>query len=100
MAAIFPPFPSSALPSSNALVPVDPRRHLPISAGGRQAGALTVPPGDRSVMQVSSSAGVPLPAIAHPGQLTGPARDLAAYRQADLLDTLSTGLGGIIDILV
>jgi len=100
LAAIFPPFSSSALPSSNALVPVDPRRHLPVSAGGRQAGPLTVPPGDRSMMQVSSLAGARLPAIAHPGQLTGPVRDLAAYRRADLLDTLSTGLGRVIDVLV
>ena len=37
---------------------------------------------------------------AHPGQLTGLGRDLAAYRQADLLDTVSAGLGQIVDILV
>jgi hypothetical protein len=97
LAAIFPPSSSSAVPSGNALVPISSHRHLPVSAGDRQAGALTVPARDRNVMQVSSAA---LPMAAHPGQLTGPARDLAAYRRADLLDAVSAGLGQIVNVLV
>jgi len=99
LSASFPPVSGNAISSANALVPVNPRRHLPASAGDRQPGALTVPAGDRGMMQVSS-AGAPPPMAAHPGQLTGLGRDLAAYRQADLLDTVSAGLGQIVDILV
>jgi len=55
----------------------------------------------RGVMRVSSAATCLPPAvIKHPGQLAGPARDLAAYRRADLLGTAIGGLGQVVDFFV
>jgi len=105
LTAIFPPSPGSAFSTGNALVPIGPHRPMPVSAGQGPAGHglvgfVTIPAEARGVMRLSSAATrKPLAVIERPGQLAGPARDLA-YRRADMLDAAPAGLGQVVHIFV
>src|SRR5262249_17189626 len=95
--AILPPS------SANALVPIDSRRHVPAGKGPEMLPTAAEPIADQHKSLVPVAApGQPksaLPATIpdQSPEAAGPARDIAAYRQADGFGDPTAGTGQIID---